>query len=506
MNQILLNNSVVQMKNLYVNHKQEYLRQYPEPRGYQTVKGYLNDGVIRGHLQKNRTIGVKLSRITGLTKFLTFDIDYADDLEQAKYVAEKLIGFLNSYYSIDLDKIHCHFSGNKGYHVTIFFDGEIQDRGLVPFYNEVLTELELSPDKVEFRASSQYGVKLPLSIHQKTGKFMNYMKYDAKVEMMTPLTEQESITYFLNIEPLNLNDFREYVLNDIKSQEYKPTTFTYEEGREVNRVLDTINTEGKSRDEIIKDVTTVINNNHLTYGGTRNNLTYYTSIFLKEQGWSEEDTVGQISSFITNTYNNPKTRHLISEDTTLEYALDEVVRLTKNTYKHDYNLGGRESQPKVIRITKEEILEILSIKQWHLKKLMFSLLIHDKRYTQPENNGQFYMAYSVMTKMGNTGERPTLRKYTKQLEQLGKIAIIHDHQLVERIHNQIIHSVYGTRTRVYKITMDSTDSDSEEFFELDVNTKISLEEATKELLDTATVKKLLPRRQWENHFRSLYTI
>lgn len=502
MDQILLKNSVVQMKNLYINHKQEYLQQYPE--GYRTIYGYLNDGLIKGHFQQNRTIGVKLSKITGLTKFLTFDVDYADNLNRAKEVAEEIIGFLNSYYSIPLENIHCHFSGNKGYHVTLFFDKQIQDRGLIPFYTEVLEELNLPSDKVEFRASSQYGVKLPLGIHQVTRKFMNYMRYDVIAEMIFPMTKEESFEYFLNIEPLSLEDFREYVLDDIKNQGFKPAILTNEKAEEFDQLVNEVNFEGKTKEEIYDEVKTVIENNHLVFGGTRNKLTYYSSIFLKEQGWSEEDTVEQISAFIANTFKNPETRGLIDKNTTLEFALSEVKRITRNTYKNDYKIGDRASKPRKIKISKEEVMEILSVKKWHLKKLLFSMLVHDKKYSKPENDGQFYMSYSVMTKMGNNPNRSDLSKHVKELEKLKKIQTLSDNEISERICNRIEHSVYKTKTNVYTVTLDSSEQQSEEYIELDVNSKITLEEVTTLLIDKSTTKSLLPRRQWENHFRDLY--
>lgn len=502
MNQILLKNSVVQMKNLYINHKQEYLRQFPD--GYQTVKSFLNDGVIKGHFQQNRTIGVKLSRYSGLTKFLTFDVDYADDLDRAKEVAEEIIGFLNSYYSIPLDKIHCHFSGSKGFHVTLFFDKTIQDTGLLPFYSEVLKELDLSSKQVEFRASSKYGVKLPLGIHQGTGNFMNYMKYNVVAEMIFPMSKEESFDYFLDIEPLSLDDFREYVLNDIKGQKLKPAILTNKEGEEFNQLTSEINFDGKTKEEIYDEVKTVIENNHLVFGGTRNKLTYYSSIFLKEQGWSEEDVVNQISSFISNTFSNPETRGLIDEKTTLEFALSEVKRITRNTFEKDYKFGDRASKPRKIKISKEEVLEILSIKKWHLKKLLFSMMVHEKKYAKPENDGQFYMSYSVMTKMGNTTQRARLKEQVKELENAKKIQTLADNEISERICNRIEHSVYKTKTNVYKVTLDSSELPSEEYIELDINSKITLEEVTSHLLDKTTTRSLLPRRQWESHFRDLY--
>ena len=109
-----------------------------------------------------------------------------------------------------------------------------------------------------------------------------------------------------------------------------------------------------------------------------------------------------------------------------------------------------------------------------------------------------------MTKMGNNPNRSDLNKHVKELEEIKKIQTLADNEISERICNRIEHSVYKTKTNVYKVTLDSSELPSEEYIELDVNSKTTLEEVTSQLLDKATTRSLLPRRQWENHFRDLY--
>src|SRR5699024_2812191 len=156
--------------------------------------------------------------------------------------------------------------------------------------------------------------------------------------------------------------------------------------------------------------------------------------FLKEQGYEAEETIEYISGMLLHTYDNPETRKLIDENTTKEFMLSEVKRITKNTYEKDYKLGNRKKE-KYIHIKKEEVLEILEIKQLHLKKLLFSMLLQSKRYA--DESGTFYMAYSTMMKMGNTKKRDNLRKYVEELEEAKKIRTLTDNEIPVKIRTAI---------------------------------------------------------------------
>ncbi|WP_159075520.1 hypothetical protein, partial [Mycobacterium tuberculosis] len=129
---------------------------------------------------------------------------------------------------------------------------------------------------------------------------------------------------------------------------------------------------------------------------------------------------------LLNTYRNPVTRLLMSSDTTEEFIVSEVERLTTLTYEKDYKLTTRR---KDVYVSKEEILEVLSVKEYHLKKILFTMLIQSKRYAK--ENGEFYMAYSTMTSMGNTDNRTRLLQYINRLSDMKKVQIISRNQLDE---------------------------------------------------------------------------
>ncbi len=495
MSKIPVNDSIAQVNKLYITYRRAFLEQHE--KGYITQNRTLTDYWVEQHLLKKRTIGIKLGS-QGFTKFLTFDVDYRDNFPKAKEVTEELVAFLNSYYGIALKDIHTHFSGGKGYHVTLFFDKAIQDKALYPFYKEVITELKLKETEVEFRASTSYGVKLPLGIHQKTKSFMSYCKYDSATGLINQMTEKESYEYFLGIEQQSLTDFEEFVLDGVKEVNKKAPSFNTEEAEDFESVLSELNIDGKSIDEVKKEMSAVLKNNRLTYQSSRHRVTLYLSIFLKENGQPLKDTQKIISEVLLNTYRNPVTRLLMSSDTTEEFIVSEVERLTTLTYEKDYKLTTRR---KDVYVSKEEILEVLSVKEYHLKKILFTMLIQSKRYAK--ENGEFYMAYSTMTSMGNTDNRTRLLQYINRLSDMKKVQIISRNQLDE-IRTKIEGSVIS-KPNVYKVGLKSSEIESEsEVLKIQTNKDLTLEQVTALLIDKKVTKKVIPRRQWESHFQVNY--
>ena len=79
-----------------------------------------------------------------------------------------IINFLTAL-GFPQDRIYVSFSGGKGYHVEMFFDRLVYTNRLYALYSTVISQSDLDPRKVEFRPLPGNAIKLPLSIHGKTG-------------------------------------------------------------------------------------------------------------------------------------------------------------------------------------------------------------------------------------------------------------------------------------------------------------------------------------------------
>lgn len=66
-------------------------------------------------------------------------------------------------------------SGGKGYHVELFFDRPVRTSLLRLLYEKVIGGGNLNPHQVEFRPTAGSAIKLPLSIHAKTGNVCWYV-------------------------------------------------------------------------------------------------------------------------------------------------------------------------------------------------------------------------------------------------------------------------------------------------------------------------------------------
>ena len=196
----------------------------------------------------------------------------------------------------------------------------------------------------------------------------------------------------------------------------------------------------------------VLNEKALIYPDTRHTTTLMLSIYLKEKGVSLNETIAMVSDVINNTYQHR--RGLIDPDTKLEHSLREVERLSGLVFERDYSMGSGKPEP--IRVYKEDILATLKTKRKPLRQLLFSMICHGKKYAK--SDGTFYMAYSVMTDMGNTQNRSRLLEYTDKLEAEGHIEVV---RRGKKIKGSSLNEV-----NVYKVNYQQA-SDNSKYIELD---------------------------------------
>lgn len=145
---------------------------------------------LRKHLEGQRTIGTFSG--THLTKFICFDIDYAEP-KIAKWITYKIADTL---LRASIQNFVVSFSGKKGFHVELFLDKAISTELARRFFSFILNAAEIPVDgvgQVEYRPSNTQGVKLPLGVHQETGQFCGFCCVSDGLRVMDP---DESFAYF----------------------------------------------------------------------------------------------------------------------------------------------------------------------------------------------------------------------------------------------------------------------------------------------------------------------
>lgn len=184
------------MKELYISYRQRYVLCLPNgriitPKHRDGTWCSLSDNVIRNHLEHKYAIAVFAGREG--SRFMCFDVD-----DGSKETVRLLIDRLDAM-GIPRRKIHVSFSGSKGYHVELFFGGVIRTDILLNLYRHVMDACHLDQKKVEFRPTDRAAIKLPLSVHPKSGKMCWYVEAASMKEICTP-------DYLLGIEPLNARE------------------------------------------------------------------------------------------------------------------------------------------------------------------------------------------------------------------------------------------------------------------------------------------------------------
>lgn len=181
---------------LYISYQQRYNMilpggQYFTPRG-KNGPTRLTRRVVYKHVCQSAAISIYAGSLT--SKFICLDID-----DGSKNTVKTAMARME-VFGIPLDMIHVSTSGGKGFHVEVFFDALVSTATLRRFYDWIVETGSLHPEKVEFRPTHKQSIKLPLSVHGKTGRICWYFDRDT-------LEPVEDMAYILGIKQFSAKCF-----------------------------------------------------------------------------------------------------------------------------------------------------------------------------------------------------------------------------------------------------------------------------------------------------------
>ncbi|MTW85093.1 hypothetical protein F3157_05400 [Virgibacillus dakarensis] len=390
---------VKKFNELYIQTRRKYLVQFPEGRyitlsyapGNKVTK--FNDSMIRTHLKGDLTYGVFAGGF--VSRFITFDVDCNNEL-MSRWIALKLIDVLETEADIPRKDIHVSYSGNKGYHVDLFFSEQIKVEALQQFYRDVLVSVgELPEGQVEFRPTWSQGVKLPLGVHQKTGNRCLFVNN----ETLEPLSESESYAYLLDIEPIQV----EFVTDSRIDLTDEQITEFEEIAASTDISVNAIDLSGA-----LHKAAKIIEVGRLTESNSRHKVTYTLARFGNTQGWEREETVSVIMDVLLAT-----PREYFSKGSTPDYWESEANRLVDYAYDNDKTIMGTD---RPLTIYKSEILAVLDCGTFRQKQLAYAMLVTSKRY-----GNTFYLTINTAMQMIGTKSRQTVENAIKKLVECGFI-------------------------------------------------------------------------------------
>lgn len=496
------------LSDYYITNRSKYIKQlsngsYPHVKNKYTKQFVpLTDRVLQRHLDHKETVGIFCNE---LTKFICFDVDTGSDED-----LQLLVSTLIEQPGISEVNILTSFSGNKGYHVELFFNKPISYEVVEDFYYKVLLACDFDIDEVELRPKATIGVKLPLGLNQVTGvkcSFIDWLTFaelpDETIKSIVKLDKQEFIQrnelsrgkhrlkYNTKIYNRELNNQR--ITKEL--QQYN----TKEQAQEIANVVTSLNFDVKNVNPAIHDIEKVLKRGYFEPYGSykRHNYTFLIAIYLKEQRVEQKATQEVINKIMQATRENYK--DLIKSS--VEFTERETERIVKLVYLKDYKLLGQQVE---IYFTLDELMNMLSIDSKQQRKLYLALIGHAKRFNRI--NEVFCMTYETMRAMNIKNNGTAMKQNLKELADNGYIEILRSGKYNQELLNS--YNVTQKLPNLYRIKKSfNQNSDQKVFVKADTSNSNPIELLAKayknNVININDVKNYLSKYQFRKFKQSL---
>lgn len=489
LNKELQKEVIQKINNLYIMTRQKYL--IMNKQGIYNTYFYeknnikLNDGHIAAHLQGKRTLGVFAG--STFTKFICFDVDIIDQ-NMAKWFTLKIVDTLINI-GIPEENIYISFSGSKGYHVEIFFNEPIELEKAKLFYKLILNKTDLSKlnenDKIEFRPTEGQGVKIPLGKHFNT-KNKNRCWY---VDFNNKLNPIRNYKYILSLKQID-KSIIENIIHSELDYDLKEL-----ENQEVNREFEYLNSNYKPLniyqlnidENLTIDYYQKLEQEGLKQVGSRHKSLFNLCRYYRHLGMTLEEN--ELS--LINWMHEQDTR---SYRTSLEETYDDIKKITKYIYEKEIGITNFN---KEIYITYYEMLDIMNLKSRNDKLITYSMLIHNKRFS--EVGKVFYMTYKQMSDTTGLALRTT-KSIIPKIEKGNLLEIIERDTMILNERGQFV----SKKPNKYRLKLNQNETNK--IYTVNVNNKEINHTYDKCLLSLFTgneLKNLLTKNQYYELINSI---
>lgn len=471
---------IKQLNDLYIIQRGHYLIQYPfgykqYTQGQVDDKGRkvkpLLDWQFEKHLEGIMTVGT-FSRF--FSKFMTFDVDF-HDAYQAKWVTYKVSHALDN---LGITDHYISFSGNKGYHIDIFFEDLISIEQAQKFFNFVIKYADLhsvfdAGNKVEFRVTDKLGVKLPLGKHQLSGNYCGFCKVEDGLKVMD-VTESHEYLFTVNkiqrqqvLDILAMEDEIDFDSETIIKTENAISSYVAPENH------------NQSEDYSISRAIDLLQNG-LKIQGSRHNSILLIGMYLKYSGLDEEECKQELHSWMDR-------QNTESYSSSLEECHKDIDQVVKDIFERNYDLVATN---KDLTVSFNEIKWIMENCSDKNKKLItYAMLVHSKRHANKQ--GVFYFTFNNIANSTGLTEK-TVRTQVNKLIELDVIEAVERNRKAK---GKVSDGRYNL-PNLYRINMDvPVDSSADTFVP---NSGNDFSQCLKFYFTDKELKKMLSRRQYES--------
>lgn len=402
----------------------EYITKEAGKSGCKKFKKYM----LRTHLVGKDTIGV-FPNEEG-TKFMVMDIDTYGNLETGREIVRAIRKYLSYYFP--KNQIHCSFSGNKGFHVTLYFNTFISIKYINKMFNIILNEIgingysdvnvELRP---EIKGINGRGIKIPCGVN-----FLNHNDYANYCAFLNEEFEpvQYEIDYILNVEKSDyaiidkvITDYDDYDLIDYKDAYIACDNATKKHGQEkclsISDASKNQGFSGKLRSYL---------ENGLDTKGIRHNISFKLALLLKEEGVSADECFD-----ILLAWSIKQVKRGYSQSSSFEIGRDLKQIIYKDVYNSGKKYYFKDYTVKDAAFTRDDLIHFEKLNEissntgksmLNHQKILFALMVHAKRYS--DYGSEFFMTYSQITDLCGIVNSKTIATIITDLEKLGFLSIV----------------------------------------------------------------------------------
>ncbi|WP_455931517.1 TOTE conflict system archaeo-eukaryotic primase domain-containing protein [Priestia aryabhattai] len=483
------------INDLFITNRQKYLLMNQEGK-YSTFDKSkhknvlpLMDSFIKKHLEGEATYGVFGGE--HISKFLCFDID-VPDRDTARWIAYRTINTLVEL-GVSKEYIYPSTSGNKGYHIDLYFEQPVSNKLLHEFYIIVMETacFERTDERYAYKCeqgmvemrpvANKLGVKLPLGKHfnTKNKKRCWYVDVDT-------LEEIRSKNYILDIEKM-----KNQILEDIL--ESQKDLLEADEG--ISEVEDLVHNNYQSLEVYSRNVDESLTIEHieqlwsegLKEVGTRHNTLLKLAKYLRYQGLSKEECQQDLEEWMFEQ----DTRYY---RTSIPDCVKDIAEIIEYVYKNEVALTITQ---KNIDVTHKEMEKILGFEKKNQKLLVYAMLVHSKRYAL--QNGVFYMTQKQMAEATGYDIR-TIQRILPELEEQGAFEYISKNVMIKNRKGQF-EKKKPNRYRLKIAIEETVEEATVKAYSVKCNSHIEYKESFNEcvisLFEWKELKVKLPKRHYD---------
>lgn len=343
----------------------------------------LDNRAVCGHVNCKYAIGVYAGMQS--SKFISFDVDTG-----RKEDVKSIISILTEA-GFPKEKIYVSSSGGKGYHVEMFFNGLMFTNVLQALYEYVCEEGGFDPKKIEFRPTHKQAIKLPLSVHPRTGNMCWFVDRDT----LEPIRDKR---YILGIEKIDSGEAAKIILNLVGASRFYKDIYEHRE-------VDT-ETPSKSYDVTRFDGEYPV----LTGTGMTHKTIVSIAVHERYKGVPQEEIETKLLDWleIQNPDYITDPIDTVRKDirSTVDWAFSPSFVATETTAKKGVS-------PKII-FTKDDVRLLLEQGSRIRKKALFLIMCGQKKY------GNMTMSYDRMAEIIGCSAQGVIKAF-KALEDGGVI-------------------------------------------------------------------------------------